>query len=135
MAKNVKVGTLTMSDTEYISKDAFITQQRKQYCVNCERRKGTKNGKRIFVYEIGEAPCRACDIEDMIDAVDDFLPADVAPVVRGHWKRKSRRFINKETGAVQAHYIWNECSLCRKHNQCKTDFCPHCGAEMDESEE
>ena len=73
-----------MSDTEYISKDAFVAQQRNQYCVNCERRKGTKNGERIFVYEIGEAPCRACDIEDMIDAVWDFLPADVAPVVHGH---------------------------------------------------
>ena len=41
----------TVSDTEYISKDAFIEQQRKQYCENCERRKGIKNGKRIFVYE------------------------------------------------------------------------------------
>jgi NADH pyrophosphatase NudC (nudix superfamily) len=114
-----------VSDTEYISKDAFITQQRKQYCENCERRKGTKNGKRIFVYEIGEAPCRACDIEDMIDAVWDFLPADVAPVVHGHWKYEQDEGHNIYTG---------ECSVCGYRRRID-QFCGRCGAKMDESED
>lgn len=115
-----------MSDTEYISKDAFVAQQRKQYCVNCERRKGTKNGERIFVYEIGEAPCRACDIEDMIDAVWDFIAADVAPVVHGHWI--------EELGNV----ISCRCSRCdHSYNLYEDDingypYCAWCGAKMDE---
>lgn len=32
-----------VSDTEYISKDAFVAQQRKQYCENCERRAGVQD--------------------------------------------------------------------------------------------
>ena len=113
-----------MSDTEYISKDAFVEQQRKQYCVHCERRKGTKNGERIFVYEIGETPCRACDIGDMIDAVWDFLPADVASVVHGRWTN------------YYFHPCGNrgKCSACGKDN-IPTNYCPHCGAKMNESEE
>lgn len=114
-------------DKEYISKEAFITQQRKQYCENCERRKGTKNGKRIFVYEIGETPCRACDIEDMIDAVDGFLPADVALVVHGHWvKVENARNVFK-------------CSRCGHIRELRHIFeiiskpklCEECGAKMD----
>lgn len=113
-----------LSDTEYISKDAFIAQQRKQYCENCERRKGTKNGKRIFVYAIGEAPCRACDIEDMIDSVWDFPPADAAPVVHGHWIYDYA--CNEE---------WYICSNCKRETRIPNyKFCPRCGAKMDESE-
>lgn len=118
-----------MSDTEYICKDAFISQQRKQYCVNCERRKGTKNGKRIFVYEIGEAPCRSCDIGDMIDAVWDFLPADVAPVVRGHWS-KEMFYTEDFRGNITYGY---KCSVCDELAN-RLQFCGNCGAKMDESE-
>lgn len=51
-----------------IDADEFVKRHKDWYCVNCERRKNS-NGR--FVYEIGDAPCRACDIGDMIDAVDD----------------------------------------------------------------
>ena len=126
-----------MSDTEYISKDAFVKQQREQYCVNCERRKGTKNGKRIFVHEIGEVTCRACDLEDMIDAVWDFLPADVAPVVHGRW-------IDKTDWRSNIGFCCYKCSNCGyvRTSKPKTrrdglggNFCENCGAKMDESEE
>lgn len=69
--------------TGYISKGAFIAAKRKQYCADCDRRKGTKNGVVCFCYEIGEAPCRACGIGDMLDDVDDFPAADV--VERNQW--------------------------------------------------
>ena len=122
-----------MSDTEYISKDAFVEKQRKQYCENCEKRKGTKNGKRIFVYEIGEAPCRACDIEDMIDAVWDYLPADAAPVVHGHWKREYH-----ENDVYSIHFVCSNCRTCmettRYERKCSLKFCLECGAKMDERE-
>ena len=50
---------------------AFDERIRDQYCKNCERRFGIKNGKRKEVYEIGGVPCRACDIGDMLDWLDD----------------------------------------------------------------
>ena len=64
--------------SEYISREAFVEQKRKQYCEDCDRRKGMKNGKYKTLYEIGEAPCRACGIDDMLNDVEDFPAADVA---------------------------------------------------------
>ena len=55
-----------------IDADAFVKEKTRQFCENCENRKGLKNGKKKFLYEIGGVPCRACDIGDMIDYVDDF---------------------------------------------------------------
>lgn len=115
-----------MSDTEYISKDAFIAQQRKQYCEDCERRKGVKNGKRKFVYEIGEAPCRACDIEDMIDAVWDFLPAEVAPVHNcstcGKNAYNGGVCENGKTKCpIQEHYVLPRDGFCHLYSPVKTN--------------
>jgi hypothetical protein len=108
---------------DYISREEFIEQKRKLYCENCSRRKDSK-GK--TVYEIGDAPCRACGIGDVLDDLDDFPAADVRPVVRGKW-----------IDAVQSchdspHVI---CSMCgeyywRYFN--KFNFCPNCGADMRE---
>ena len=63
---------------DFISRESFIEQKRKLYCENCSRRKDSK-GK--TVYEIGDAPCRACGIGDVIDDLNDFPAADVRPVV------------------------------------------------------
>lgn len=54
-----------------IDADAHILEIRKQYCEDCSRRKGIKNGKMKFLYEIGGVVCRACEIEDMLSALDD----------------------------------------------------------------
>lgn len=59
---------------EYINRTAFLEQYRSLYCSDCDRRKNS-NGK--IVYEIGDAPCRACDTGDMLDAVEDFPAANV----------------------------------------------------------
>ena len=64
-----------------IDADAFIEKQTEQICENCDRRRGMKDGKltKRFVYQIGDAPCRACDTGDMMDYVDDapvVIPAD-----------------------------------------------------------
>lgn len=64
---------------EYIDRDFFLSCKRNQYCMNCERR---KNSKGKFVYAIGDAPCRACGIGDVLDDVEDFPAADVVEVVR-----------------------------------------------------
>ena len=68
-----------------IDVDATIEYLRESKCKDCERRKGVKNGKIRFCYEIGDAPCRACDIEDTIDFILDEAispTVDAVPVVR-----------------------------------------------------
>ena len=67
----------------YIEREAFVESQRHLYCDNCARRKGMKRGKECFVYEIGDAPCRACGYGDVIDDAEDFPAADVRPVPEG----------------------------------------------------
>lgn len=51
-----------------IDADALIKNETEQVCKYCDRR---KNGKKQFVYEIGEAPCRACAIGDMLDFIEE----------------------------------------------------------------
>ena len=68
-----------------IDADATIKYLREFRCKDCDRRKGMKNGKIRFCYEIDDAPCRACDIGDTIDYFldEDISPtADAVPVVR-----------------------------------------------------
>lgn len=54
-----------------IDANAHILKIRKWYCEDCSRRKGIKNGKMQFCYEIGGVVCRACEIEDMLNALED----------------------------------------------------------------
>ena len=61
-----------------IDADATIKYLREFRCKDCDRRKGMKNGKMCFIYEIGDAPCRACDIGDTIDY---FLDEDISPTI------------------------------------------------------
>lgn len=61
-----------------IDADATIKYLREFRCKDCDRRKGMKNGKIRFFYEIGEAPCRACDIDDTINY---FLDEDISPTI------------------------------------------------------
>lgn len=61
-----------------IDADATVKYLRVFRCKDCDRRKGMKNGKIRFCYEIGDAPCRACDIGDTIDY---FLDEDISPTI------------------------------------------------------
>ena len=65
-----------------IDADAFIDDVMERYCKSCDKRRGIKNGKYRIIYEIGEAPCRACSVDDMKDDVDNFQTIDAVPVVR-----------------------------------------------------
>ena len=62
---------------KYISVEAFTASMQERYCKNCDRRKGMKNGKLKTIYAIGDAPCRSCGIDDMLDDIDAYPPADV----------------------------------------------------------
>lgn len=103
---------------EYIEREALVAEMLKLYCAACERRQGIKNGKKQFLYEIGDAPCRACDIGDMIDDIEDFPAADVAPVVRGRWIKKDPDYSDSNV----------KCSACGEEF---SYICPNCGARME----
>ena len=76
-----------------IDADALIKETTEARCVNCDRRKGMKKGKTTFVYEIGEVPCRACDVMDMIDTLDE------APTIGG-WISVKDRLPKDETEVI-----------------------------------
>ena len=57
---------------EYIDKEAFKKSVEERYCKPCKAAKKDYNGCR----------CRACWVDDMLDEVECFQTADVAPVVR-----------------------------------------------------
>lgn len=76
---------------KYIDADALAEKWRARVCADCERRKGKKNGKIKFVYEIGEAPCKACWIADMLDEIEDAPTADVQEVRHGKWEQRGSK--------------------------------------------
>ena len=68
-----------------IDADATVEYLREYRCKDCDKRKGMKNGKIRFCYEIGDVPCRACDIGDTIDYfLDEAISqtVDAMPVIR-----------------------------------------------------
>ncbi len=65
--------------SRYIDADALIVDLIERYCKECNKRKGY-SGK--FIYEIGEAPCRACELDDEKVELEDAPTADVVEVVR-----------------------------------------------------
>lgn len=105
--------------SDYIDREAFVEEQRRVYCAGCDRRKGMKNGKVRIVYDIGDAPCRACGIGDLIESIEDAPAADVVPVRRGKWVQ------------VMGKYDWMvKCSRCNGVPLETSNFCPNCGALM-----
>lgn len=68
--------------SDLVDRQDFIERQRELYCNDCDRRKGVKNGKPSFVYEIGGVPCRACSLDDVLGDLEDAPPVDAVPVVR-----------------------------------------------------
>ena len=111
--------------SDYISREAFLEQKREQYCKDCSRRKGMRNGKYKTLYEIGEAPCRACEIDDVLNDVEDFPAADVRPVVLCRDCIHARRYTNK----IKCGY-WSEQTA--SQIVFEDDFCSY-GEKRDES--
>ena len=72
------MGKVSEVGMRLIDADATVKYLREFRCNDCDRRKGMKNGKIRFCYGIGDAPCRACDIGDMVDY---FLDEDISPTV------------------------------------------------------
>lgn len=114
----------------YIEREAFIESQQHLYCDNCARRKDSK-GK--LVYEIGDAPCRACGIMDVLDAVEDAPTSNVREVVKARW---GHRWICSNMSGYEYACSCSECgkptyrmSLLEK----MPNYCPNCGAQVVET--
>ena len=107
---------------ECIDKEAFKKSVEERYCKPCKAEGKDHNG----------CWCRACWVDDMLDEVDCFQPADVAPVVHGRW-------IEREDPMLDTYYT---CSACNEDFYIEQTgdpvkdlftytYCPSCGAKMD----
>ena len=118
---------------EYINRDTFLEHERAWYCKDCSRRKSSK-GK--VIYEIGEAPCRACDIGTMLDAVEDYPAADVVERKTGTWCADydyAEYDFDGSTPLPEPRKFQDgwQCSLCGGYSPSETNYCPNCGAKME----
>ena len=109
-----------------IDADALIDDAMDRYCKDCDKRKGIKNGKYRIIYEIGDAPCRACDVDYMVNDIESAPTVDAVDRKRGKWEWHS----DDE--------LYYSCSCCGHKAYGNTleiidgayHFCPNCGADM-----
>ena len=72
--------------------------------------------------------CGACPLGNAFDVLDDFPAADVAEVRHGRWLH-----LHLDPDDITGH-TKGECSICGKL-RIVDNYCPNCGARMDEVEE
>ena len=106
--------------SEYIDRDAFIADKRWLYCTDCDRRKGKKRGKLVTLYEIGEAPCKSCWANDMIEEIEVYPAADVRPVEHGVWLKNKYRRRCRDCGCAGAK-DWKFCPVCGRQMKAEED--------------
>lgn len=74
--------------------------------------------------------CGACPLGDAFTVIEDDLPAaDVRPVVQARWQYKT---MTVPGGKGQTYAKWC-CTACKGKAKERTNFCPNCGAMMEES--
>ena len=103
---------------EYIDREAFKKSVDERYCKPCKGAGKDHNG----------CWCRVCWVDDMLDEIDCFSAADVAPVVHGRW------YMLDDCANAGLY-----CSACGRrvhreefaYKKLKSKYCPHCGAKMD----
>ena len=107
-------GKKVLTMAEFINREAFKKSVEERYCKPCKAEGKDHNG----------CWCRACWVDDMLDEVECFQPADVAPVRHGRWVEKEKYTFG----------IMYDCSLCEDRildNGHPWNYCPNCGAKMD----
>lgn len=95
---------------EYINRKAAISRI-KQYCMDAI------DGGRYSLDAVD-------DCIELENRIETLPTADVAPVVHGRWMP----FHSEAAGDIQY------CSACEIGFDAKMDYCPHCGAKMNEKE-
>ena len=102
-----------MAERRFIDANNLIEEIREERCYNCRNFKDMK--------------CDYCGTADYIYMIEDMPAADVAPVVHGRWEEAS-----DGDGIV--------CPFCRTdfctiiYDTEYFNYCPNCGAKMDEKE-
>lgn len=103
---------------EYIDRGTFKKSVEERYCKPCKAVGKDHNG----------CWCRACWVDDMLDEVDCFQPADVAPVVHGQWIEDHDYLKCPECGVmVKWDFTFFDIG--------NWNYCPNCGAKMDGGDE
>ena len=103
-----------MAERRFIDANNLIEEIREERCYNCRNFKDMK--------------CDYCGTADYIYMIEDMPAADVAPVVHGRWEEAS-----DGDGIV--------CPFCRTdfctiiYDTEYFNYCPNCGAKMDEKED
>ena len=95
-----------MTERRFIDANNLIEEIREERCYNCRNFKDMK--------------CDYCGTADYIYMIEDMPAADVAPVRHGRWKRYGKNL--------------GECSECGEIVSVRNNYCPNCGAKMDEKE-
>ncbi len=96
-----------MAEQRFIDANNLIEEIREERCYNCRNFKDMK--------------CDYCGTADYIYMIEDMPAADVAPVRHGRWKRYGKNL--------------GECSECGEIVSVRNNYCPNCGAKMDEKED
>lgn len=120
-----------------IDADARIDDLMERYCKECDKRKGMKNGKRQFIYEIGEAPCRACEVDDVKAELEEAPAIDVPERKVGKWIKDGIAYsLYKCTACNDLCTVagWANC-IPEEQMYKGFKFCPNCGAKMERSED
>lgn len=103
-----------MAEQRLIDANNLIEEIREERCYNCRNFKDMK--------------CDYCGTADYIYMIEDMPAADVAPVRHGRW-------IEQEKYTFGVMY---DCSICGSRildNGHSWNYCPNCGAKMDEKED
>ena len=109
---------------EYIERETFLKDIEERYCLPCKEDGKDYNG----------CMCRACWVDDMLGDVIGEPAADVAPVVHGRWDDSGRYTFPNGATAVR-------CTICgcalneSEYHLYDWNYCPICGAKMDECNE
>lgn len=69
--------------------------------------------------------------QEAFDELNSIPSADVQPVVHGEWVNPPKR--KENVGFRNGFGIYYECSRCGFIEDYHTNFCPDCGARMDET--
>ena len=95
---------------KYVNTDALEAYIKDYACIPCKEYGADKDGIR----------CDFCGFGFCLEGIKRHTAHDAEPVRHGHWKDSSNG--------------WT-CSICNRDVSRDYNYCPNCGAKMDEEEE
>jgi hypothetical protein len=91
--------------------------------------------RKMAMFEMAYTMETETDAAVVLRMIEDAPAADVAPVVRGWWEHIDSSYWRwTPSGGVSVPHITYRCGRCWRGTAVKTNYCPNCGAKMDEKE-